>query len=43
MAVSVLRSHFPNQKPNIISYGNDKRFRNDSFRSEIDTIYEVTV
>ena len=36
MTVSVLKSHFPKQKPNIFSYRNFKRFRNNSFRAELD-------
>ena len=36
MTVSVLKSHFPKQKPNIVSYRSYKRFRNNSFRTELD-------
>ena len=36
MTVFVLKSHFPKQNPNIVSYGSYKRFRNSSFRTEID-------
>ena len=36
ITVSVLKSHFPKQKPNIFSYRNFKRFRNNSFRAEFD-------
>ena len=36
MTVSVLESHFPKQKPNIVSYRSYKRFRNNSFRTELD-------
>ena len=34
--VCVLKSHFPKLKPNIISYRSYKRFRNNSFRIELD-------
>lgn len=34
MTGSVLKSHFPNKKANIVSYRNYKRFRNDSFGNE---------
>ena len=36
MAVSVLKSYFPKQKSNIVSYRSYKRFRNNSFRTELD-------
>ena len=36
MTVSVLKSHFSQQKPNIVSYRSYKRFRNNSFRTELD-------
>ena len=36
MTVSVLLSHFPKQKRNIVSYRSYKRFRNNSFRTEVD-------
>ena len=36
MTVSVLQSHFPKQKRNIVSYRSCKRFRNNSFRTEVD-------
>ena len=36
MTVSVLISHFPKQKPNIVSYRSHKRFCNSSFRTELD-------
>ena len=36
MTVSVLKSHFPKQKSNIVSYRSYKRFRNNSFRIELD-------
>ena len=31
-----MKSHFPKQKPNIVSYRSYKRFRNNSFRTELD-------
>ena len=34
--VSVLKSHFPKQKPNVVSYRSYKRIRNNSFRTELD-------
>ena len=36
MTVSVLKSHFPKQKPNIVSYLNYKRLFNNLFRTELD-------
>ena len=36
MTVSVLKSHFPKQKPNIVSYCSYKRFRNNSVKTELD-------
>ena len=36
MTVSVLKSHFPKQKPNIFSYRSYERFRKNSFRTELD-------
>ena len=36
MTVSVLKSHFPKQKPNIASYRSYKRFRNNSYRTKLD-------
>ena len=36
MTVSILKSHFPKQKSNIVSYRSYKRFRNNSFRIELD-------
>ena len=36
MTASVLKSHFPKQKPNINTYRSYKRFRNNSFRTELD-------
>ena len=36
MTVSVLKSHFPKQKANIVSCRSYKRFRNNSFRNERD-------
>ena len=36
MTVSVLKSHFPKQNLNIVSYRSYKGFRNNSFRTELD-------
>ena len=36
MTVSVLKSHLPKQKPNIVSYCSYKRFRNNSFKTGLD-------
>ena len=36
MAVSVSKSHFPKQKPNIVSYRSYKRSRSNSFRTKLD-------
>ena len=36
MTVSILKSHFPKQKPNTVSYRRSKRFCNNSFRTELD-------
>ena len=36
MTVSVLKPYFPKQKPNTVSYRSYKRFRNNSFRTELD-------
>ena len=36
MTVSVLKSHFPKQNLNIVSYRGYKRFRNSSFRTVLD-------
>ena len=36
MTVSVLKTHFPKQKTNIVSYRRYKRFRNNLFRTELD-------
>ena len=36
MTVSVLKSHSPKQKPNIVSYCSYERFRNNSFRTGLD-------
>ena len=36
MTVTVMKLHFPKQKPKIICYRDCKRFRNQIFRSELD-------
>ena len=36
MTASVLKSHFPKQKPHTNTYRSYKRFRNNSFRTELD-------
>ena len=36
MTVSVLKSHLPKQKPNIVSYCSYKRYRNSSFKTGLD-------
>ena len=36
MILSVLKSRFPKKKPNIVFYSSYERFRNNSFRTELD-------
>ena len=35
MALTVMKTHFVKQKPNIIEYRDYKKFSNDKFRAEI--------